>query len=837
MNPEWANVPRVTLGRYRLLSVIGRGGMADVYLAAALGHAGFQKEAVVKVLKPELTASRDFVTMFTDEARLAAQLHHPNIVQTYDVGVEQGVYFLAMEYLDGQSLDRLLACLKRDGEVLPDALAVFIAREALAGLEYAHRLTDIHDVPLEIVHRDISPQNTFVTYRGEVKIVDFGVAKSAGQVALTQAGTFKGKVGYMSPEHAAGDSIDGRADLFALGVLLWEMLAGRRMWRDLPPATIAARLIAGNVPGPDQLEREVHPALRQALRRALAPDVSERYPCAAAFKADLDEYLNALAGPTPQEELGQLVHRHFQEERRTLRAEVRAQLKSLGGAVGDWSGSLSSSEGSVPKGLLSSSDQEATRVSALPTRPAGTITPACSKRRARLAAGLVAGLAVTGALGWTVVRSLHSTESAPVPRASQGLAASGAATGVVDGSGPGATFGPLSGEAPGGCGGADAPIVELTGDIDDDASLPCDRRYRLRFNVVVRPGATLTIAPGTTLVGDHETKGTLVIMPGARLIADGTRDLPIVFTSEREPSERRAGDWGGVVLMGRAPTNLRGAEGQSVRGRVEGLLRDGEYGGDDPTDSSGVLRFVRIEYPGIAIAPNNELNGLTLAGVGRGTVIEHVYVRNTVDDCFEFFGGTVDARYLVCESPGDDGVDWDFGYTGRIQFVVVMDDPLGSGGTSALEGDNDPNGSLYEPRSAPTIFNATLCGSGGHGERVTRGMHLRRATRLTLGNSLVTGFHVGREDLGESVEARLLGTAFFGQRQADYTASEAPATSLEVGVVACRSGLAAVRPREALIGGAVTPPRDAFFDAEARYLGAFRDASDGWATGAWATAR
>ncbi|MBK6808486.1 MAG: hypothetical protein IPG81_06195 [Sandaracinaceae bacterium] len=119
--------------------------------------------------------------------------------------------------------------------------------------------------------------------------------------------------------------------------------------------------------------------------------------------------------------------------------------------MGDLSGSLSSSEGSVPKGLLSSSDQEATRVSALPTRPAGTITPACSKRRARLAAGLVAGLAVTGALGWTVVRSLHSTESAPVPRASQGLAASGAATGAVDGSRPGATFGPLSGEAPGGC--------------------------------------------------------------------------------------------------------------------------------------------------------------------------------------------------------------------------------------------------------------------------------------------------------------------------------------------------------------------------------------------------
>ena len=167
------------------------------------------------------------------------------------------------------------------------------------------------------------------------------------------------------------------------------------------------------------------------------------------------------------------------------------------------------------------------------------------------------------------------------------------------------------------------------------------------------------------------------------------------------------------------------------------------------------------------------------------------------------------------------------------QFVVVMDDPRGSGGTSALEGDNDPNGSLNEPRSAPTIFNATLCGSGGRGERVTRGMHLRRATRLTLGNSLVAGFHIGREDLGEGIEAHLPGTAFFGQSQVDYTATEPPAFSLEPGLVDCR-GLAAIRPREALVHGAVAPPADGFFDPHARYLGAFRDADDAWVTGAWA---
>ncbi len=264
----------------------------------------------------------------------------------------------------------------------------------------------------------------------------------------------------------------------------------------------------------------------------------------------------------------------------------------------------------------------------------------------------------------------------------------------------------------GACDAQNKPLVELTGDIDDDARLTCDKSYLLKFNVVVRPGSTLTIDPGTTIFGDEATRGLLVVQPGAKIVARGTREAPIVFTSENPPEKAKPGDWGGVIVLGKAPINLLGVDGKRARGKVEGLTHDGDYGGAEANDSSGVLEHVRIEYSGTELGPNNEVNGLTLAGVGRGTSIDHVQIRYPADDCFEFFGGTADAKHLICQHPGDDGIDWDYGYTGRIQFAVVEQHPRDEHDGHGIEGDNDPNGSRNEPRSAPVLSNITLCGRG-----------------------------------------------------------------------------------------------------------------------------
>ncbi|MBL8973386.1 MAG: hypothetical protein JNK56_22555, partial [Myxococcales bacterium] len=394
----------------------------------------------------------------------------------------------------------------------------------------------------------------------------------------------------------------------------------------------------------------------------------------------------------------------------------------------------------------------------------------------------------------------------------------------------------------------DKPEVELSGEIEGEARLTCDKRYRLSFLTFVRPGATLTIDPGTTIVGDRDSLGALVVQPGARLIAEGTPERPIVFTSAAAPEQRRAGDWGGLLLLGRAPTNLRGADGRAIRGKVEGIASGGEYGGDDPGDSSGVLRYVRVEYSGTQLGPNNEINGVTLAGVGRGTVLDHVQVRHTADDCYEFFGGTVDAHHLLCQSPGDDGFDWDLGYTGRLQFLLLRGGGPTSDSAHGLEGDNDPGGSQRKPVSAPRVYNATLCGRGRPLEREHLGVMLRHGSRAELGNLLLGGFDAAI-DLRDAGTSLALHGAIGFSLATGVAQHEAPGGELpdddggvdEAGrfaaavllrdpeVPGCLGDPLILGPPRALTGGAAHPPADGFF-ADTAYLGAVRDIDDPWAT-------
>ncbi len=292
------------------------------------------------------------------------------------------------------------------------------------------------------------------------------------------------------------------------------------------------------------------------------------------------------------------------------------------------------------------------------------------------------------------------------------------------------------------CGGLPAEV--LSGNITANKTLTADKRWLLSGQVKVTNRATLTIQPGTTICGDATDPmkvSFLNIDQDAKLSADGLRDKPIVFTSSRKPGERRTSDWGGVVLRGRAAINLPPGD-QTACGSLEGNA--GSYGPCGTLrndDSSGVLRFVRIEFAGREVAPDNELNGLTFGGVGSGTVVDYVQVHRGSDDAFEFFGGTVNVRHLVASGALDDAFDWDQGYSGKGQFLVSQQ--ILADGNNGIEADNNRDNNALLPRSAPTWSNITLVGTGRgsspKGEK-RLGMTLRQGTDGLLQNVIVQGF-------------------------------------------------------------------------------------------------
>ncbi|HEY0896744.1 MAG TPA: hypothetical protein VGE15_09360, partial [Sphingobacteriaceae bacterium] len=234
---------------------------------------------------------------------------------------------------------------------------------------------------------------------------------------------------------------------------------------------------------------------------------------------------------------------------------------------------------------------------------------------------------------------------------------------------------------------------EISGDITASKTYP-QGTYVLKGFVYVKNNATLTFEAGSVIRGDKDSKGTLIVTRGAKLVANGTATNPVVFTSGQEAGNRNAGDWGGIILLGNAPVNISGGEGV-IEGGVDNAAGDGKYGGSNADDNSGSLTYVRIEYGGIAFVQNNEINSLTLGGVGRGTTIENVQVSYGGDDGFEFFGGTVNAKNLVSLGHVDDDFDFDNGYVGNIQFAVALRDPAladAAGDSNGIESDNDANG-------------------------------------------------------------------------------------------------------------------------------------------------
>lgn len=303
-------------------------------------------------------------------------------------------------------------------------------------------------------------------------------------------------------------------------------------------------------------------------------------------------------------------------------------------------------------------------------------------------------------------------------------------------------------------GGTDTTARVLNGTIDQSVTLTRGT-WTLKGYVYVNNGAVLTIEPGTIIKSDVSDKGALIIERGSRLVADGRPDAPIVFTSGRPAGERAPGDWGGIILLGSAPTNRPLSPAPIIEGGV-----NRPYGGTNATDNSGTLRYVRIEFSGIAAEPGSEINGLTCGGVGSGTIIENVQVSYGADDAYEFFGGTVNCKNLIAFATMDDDYDFDFGYQGKIQFAVALrDKPADTDQANGIECDNDGSGSNAEPFTRPYLSNLTLIGpydTTGSNSNHGFSNRWRRATRFVINNSLL----IGHRKAGFSMESAATAQAY-----------------------------------------------------------------------------
>jgi serine/threonine-protein kinase len=308
----------------RLILQLDSGGMAEVHLALASGPAGVERLVVTKRLRPEFIDEEEYIAMFLEEARLVARLSHPNIVHTYEVGQDQGTWFIAMEFLEGQTLARLRKRARAHGGI-PLVLHLKILSDALAGLEYAHELTDFDRTPLELIHRDVNPQNIFVAYDGQVKLLDFGIAKAASSDIETRPGWLKGKLSYMAPEQVCAGTVDRRADIFSVGAMAWEAVTGRRLWEGVEDITIFRRLLQGDLPWLTPVTG-VPSAVASIYERALASNPNDRFPSAMKMQLAIDAYLGPSDDQWSKRDLGRYVSDLFADERDRLRRIIAEEM-------------------------------------------------------------------------------------------------------------------------------------------------------------------------------------------------------------------------------------------------------------------------------------------------------------------------------------------------------------------------------------------------------------------------------------------------------------------------------------------------------------------------------
>jgi len=307
-------------GQFQLIEKIATGGMAEVYKARMSGVDGFQKIVAIKKILPHMAASDDFMTMFSDEAKLAAQLNHPNIIHIYDLGKVDKSYYIAMEYVEGRDLRSILNSGAQHGLPLPPELALFVASKLANALDYAHRRKDFNGQDLSLVHRDVSPQNVLISYEGDIKLCDFGIAKATSKSSQTQAGALKGKLQYMSPEQASGKPLDRRSDLFSLGSVLYEMLTGEKLFAGESDMTILDQVRNVKAQAPSSKNPDVPKRVDAIVLKALAKNPEDRYQNASDLQRDLESVLYTFSPAPGSADLAIFMH-HLQAEEKGAAAE------------------------------------------------------------------------------------------------------------------------------------------------------------------------------------------------------------------------------------------------------------------------------------------------------------------------------------------------------------------------------------------------------------------------------------------------------------------------------------------------------------------------------------
>ena len=425
----------VRVGRYELVYELGSGGMATVYLARARGAAGFYRWCAVKRIHRHLAKDRRFVHMFLDEARISALVQHPNVAQVFDVGEDKGEHFIAMEYMHGENLGAVVTGALKRWDGLPLHLGMRIVAAAADGLHQAHEARDAQGRPLGLVHRDVSPENIFVTYDGQVKITDFGIAKAANRITQTKTGGMKGKAAFMAPEQALGKHVDRRSDVFALGIVLWEITTGKRLFKAETDAQTLMRVTSGRITKPSSVVADYPPELERIVLRALSIRPEDRYQSAAALARDLEHLIAERGTVASRTELSGCMQQLF-----TDRIAIKHQLLQT--------------EGTPPEGMLESLAESPSRSEVVfkedparvgvmsadgtPILPASPMDAAASQgkdagRPRRLSSRGLAILAVVAlVLGAAIVTTRVLVSSVPTTRVRVDTQPSGAAVFVDD---------------------------------------------------------------------------------------------------------------------------------------------------------------------------------------------------------------------------------------------------------------------------------------------------------------------------------------------------------------------------------------------------------------------
>jgi serine/threonine-protein kinase len=319
--------------RYKIIERIAAGGMAEVYRAESAGLEGFKKVVAIKRVLPHLAEKKQFIGMFLDEARTSAHLSHSNCVQVFDIGVGDNTYFIVMEFVDGSDLKAIIEHRRSRGQKLPLEAASLICLKICEGLAYAHEVMDTKGKKLGIVHRDMSPPNVLITRHGEVKIADFGLAKANSQLERSEPGIIKGKFSYLSPEAAMGEAVDHRTDIFAIGIMLWEMLAGRRLFLGETDLDTVRQVQAARIPSLSQLNSDVTPELERIVQKALAREVGQRYQSARDLGRDLNTHLYRVGRAVSSFDIASLVREAMVARESERRQKLKDDKVSIIGTL------------------------------------------------------------------------------------------------------------------------------------------------------------------------------------------------------------------------------------------------------------------------------------------------------------------------------------------------------------------------------------------------------------------------------------------------------------------------------------------------------------------------